>query len=81
MNTATALFFVLYCHILRGVYYKSYIKPRQGVWVSGMVIYVCCMATAFTGYILPWGQMSLWGATVIINFLTIVPVFGDTIVE
>ena len=79
-NGASMFFIVLYCHIFRGLYYGSYMKPRQGLWCSGVVLFLLVMGTAFTGYVLPWGQMSFWGATVITNMVTALP-GGQTIVE
>ena len=66
-NTASAFFFLVYLHIGRGLYYGSYRAPRTLVWVIGTVILILMMATAFLGYVLPYGQMTLWGATVITN--------------
>ena len=68
-NTASAFFFIVYLHIGRGMYYGSYRAPRTLVWTIGTVIFILMMATAFLGYVLPYGQMSLWGATV--NILVI----------
>ena len=79
-NGASMFFIVVYAHIMRGLYYGSYMKPRQVLWCSGVVLYLLLMGTAFTGYVLPWGQMSFWGATVITNMVTIFP-GGQTIVE
>ena len=72
-NGASMFFIVVYAHIFRGLYYGSYMKPRQMLWCSGVVLYFLLMGTAFTGYVLPWGQMSFWGATVITNMVTIFP--------
>lgn len=80
-NGASMFFIVVYAHICRGLYYGSYMEPRESLWVSGVVLLLLMMATAFTGYVLPWGQMSLWGATVITNMVTIIPVAGQYIVE
>ena len=66
-NGASMFFIVVYCHIFRGLYFGSYIKPRALLWSSGVIIFLLMMATAFMGYVLPWGQMSFWGATVITN--------------
>ena len=66
-NGASMFFIVVYCHMGRGLYYGSYMFPRKTLWCSGVVIFLLMMATAFTGYVLPWGQMSFWGATVITN--------------
>jgi ubiquinol-cytochrome c reductase cytochrome b subunit len=79
-NGASMFFIVVYLHIFRGLYYGSYIGPRQEVWVTGVVIFILMMATAFMGYILPWGQMSFWGATVITNLFSAIPVIGESIV-
>lgn len=80
-NGASMFFIVLYSHIFRGLYYGSYMKPRQLLWCSGVVLFLLVMGTAFTGYVLPWGQMSFWGATVITNMVTAIPFGGQTMVE
>jgi ubiquinol-cytochrome c reductase cytochrome b subunit len=80
-NGASMFFIVVYGHMCRGLYYGSYMKPRQLLWCSGVVILLLMMATAFTGYVLPWGQMSLWGATVITRMVTVIPLVGIYIVE
>ena len=80
-NGASVFFIVIYCHIFRGLYFGSYIYPRDRLWISGVVIFLLMMATAFMGYVLPWGQMSFWGATVITNLFSAIPVIGKTIVE
>jgi len=80
-NTASAFFFLVYLHIGRGMYYGSYRAPRTLVWAIGTIILVLMMATAFLGYVLPYGQMSLWGATVITNLLSAIPWVGQDIVE
>jgi ubiquinol-cytochrome c reductase cytochrome b subunit len=80
-NTASAFFFLVYLHIGRGLYYGSYKAPRILVWVIGTVIFILMMATAFLGYVLPYGQMSLWGATVITNLMSAIPWVGQDIVE
>jgi len=80
-NTASAFFFLVYLHIGRGIYYGSYRAPRTLVWAIGTVILICMMATAFLGYVLPYGQMSLWGATVITNLISAIPWIGQDIVE
>ena len=80
-NGASMFFIVVYCHIFRGLYYGSYMHPRQLLWCSGVVIFILMMATAFMGYVLPWGQMSFWGATVITSLITAVPLVGKSIVE
>ena len=79
MNGASFFFIVVYIHIFRGLYYGSYKAPREILWILGVIIYGLMMATAFMGYVLPWGQMSYWGATVITNILAAIPVVGDTI--
>ena len=80
-NGASMFFIVVYCHIFRGLYYGSYMHPRQLLWCSGVVIFILMMATAFMGYVLPWGQMSFWGATVITSLVTAVPIVGQAIVD
>jgi ubiquinol-cytochrome c reductase cytochrome b subunit len=80
-NTASAFFFLVYLHIGRGLYYGSYKSPRTLVWTLGTVIFILMMATAFLGYVLPYGQMSLWGATVITNLMSAIPWVGQDIVE
>ena len=80
-NTASAFFFLVYLHIGRGIYYGSYRSPRTLTWVIGTIIFVTMMATGFLGYVLPYGQMSLWGATVITNLMSAIPWIGQDIVE
>jgi len=80
-NGASFFFILIYCHIFRGIYFGSYIEPRSKIWISGVIIFLAMMATAFMGYVLPWGQMSFWGATVITNLFSAIPVIGTTIVE
>lgn len=80
-NGASMFFIVVYCHIFRGLYFGSYIYPRTQLWMSGVIIFFLMMGTAFMGYVLPWGQMSFWGATVITNLASAVPIIGKTIVE
>ena len=80
-NGASMFFIVVYAHIFRGLYYGSYMYPRELLWCSGVVIFILMMATAFMGYVLPWGQMSFWGATVITNLASAVPFVGNAIVE
>jgi ubiquinol-cytochrome c reductase cytochrome b subunit len=80
-NGASMFFIVVYAHICRGLYYGSYMEPRELLWCSGVVLILLMMATAFTGYVLPWGQMSLWGATVITSMVTAIPVAGKPIVQ
>jgi ubiquinol-cytochrome c reductase cytochrome b subunit len=74
---STAFFIVVYLHIYRGMLYGSYKKPRELIWIFGMVIYLCLMAEAFFGYLLPWGQMSYWGAQVIISLFSALPFIGE----
>lgn len=80
-NTASAFFFLVYLHIGRGMYYGSYRAPRTLVWAIGTVILILMDGTAFLGYVLPYGQMSLWGATVITNLISAIPWIGQDIVE
>ena len=80
-NGASMFFIVVYCHIFRGLYYGSYMFPRGRLWASGVIIFLLMMATAFMGYVLPWGQMSFWGATVITNLFSAIPFVGGAIVE
>lgn len=80
MNGASFFFIAVYIHIFRGMYYGSYKQPREILWMLGVAIFLLMMATAFMGYVLPWGQMSYWGATVITNLFSAVPVVGDAIV-
>ena len=80
-NTASAFFFLVYLHIGRGLYYGSYKSPRTLTWAIGTIILIVMMATAFLGYVLPYGQMSLWGATVITNLMSAIPWIGQDIVE
>ncbi|MBZ0325529.1 MAG: cytochrome b/b6, partial [Alphaproteobacteria bacterium] len=80
MNGASMFFIVVYIHIFRGLYYGSYKAPREILWLLGIVILLLMMATAFMGYVLPWGQMSFWGATVITNLFSAIPLVGESIV-
>lgn len=80
MNGASMFFMVVYVHIARGLYYGSYKSPRELLWILGVAIFVVMMATAFMGYVLPWGQMSFWGATVITNLFSAFP-FGESVVQ
>lgn len=80
-NGASFFFIVVYIHMFRGLYYGSYAYPRGVLWCSGVVIFILIMATAFIGYVLPWGQMSFWGATVITNLVSAVPGVGEPIVQ
>ncbi|MEM8936059.1 MAG: cytochrome b/b6 [Pseudomonadota bacterium] len=79
-NGASMFFLAVYIHIFRGLYYGSYKEPRELLWILGVVIFLLMMATAFMGYVLPWGQMSFWGATVITNLFSAIPLVGDSIV-
>ena len=79
-NGASMFFIIVYMHLFRGLYYGSYIEPREYIWSSGVIILLLMMGTAFTGYVLPWGQMSFSGATVITSMLSILPK-GQIIVE
>ncbi|MEZ5838884.1 MAG: cytochrome b/b6 [Hyphomicrobiales bacterium] len=79
-NGASMFFIAVYIHIFRGLYYGSYKSPREILWILGVVIYLLMMATGFMGYVLPWGQMSFWGATVITNLFSAIPLVGETIV-
>jgi ubiquinol-cytochrome c reductase cytochrome b subunit len=77
---ASMFFVALYAHITRGLYYGSYRSPREVLWWVGIIIFLLTMATAFMGYVLPWGQMSFWGATVITNLFSAIPIVGKSIV-
>jgi ubiquinol-cytochrome c reductase cytochrome b/c1 subunit len=77
---ASMFFFAVYVHMFRGLYYGSYKEPREVLWILGVIIYLLMMATGFMGYVLPWGQMSFWGATVITNLFSAIPYVGDSIV-
>ncbi|MCF4099072.1 cytochrome b [Maritalea mediterranea] len=76
-NGASFFFLAVYIHIFRGLYYGSYKAPREVLWILGVVIFLLMMATAFMGYVLPWGQMSFWAATVITNFFSAIPLVGE----
>ena len=80
-NGASFFFIAVYMHIFRGLYYGSYKAPREVLWLLGIVIYLLMMATGFLGYTLPWGQMSFWGATVITNFFSAIPLIGESITQ
>jgi ubiquinol-cytochrome c reductase cytochrome b subunit len=80
-NGASFFFIMVYAHMFRGLYYGSYAHPREHLWCSGVTIIILMMATGFIGYVLPWGQMSFWGATVITNLISAVPAVGTPIVE
>nr|BBD14112.1 apocytochrome b [Ophirina amphinema] len=79
-NGASMFFIVVYIHVFRGLYYGSYNAPRELLWCVGVIILLAMMATAFMGYVLPWGQMSFWGATVITNLFSAIPYIGQDIV-
>lgn len=79
-NGASLFFTVVYLHVLRGIYYSSGTQPREILWISGVIILLLMIITAFIGYVLPWGQMSFWGATVITSLATVIPVVGKQIV-
>lgn len=74
---ASAFFIVIYLHMFRAMIYGSYKKPRELIWIFGMLLFVCLMAEAFMGYLLPWGQMSYWGAQVIISLFSAIPIIGE----
>lgn len=76
---ASMFFVAIYIHIMRGVYYGSYKSPREILWFLGVIIFLVTMATAFMGYVLPWGQMSFWGATVITNLFSAIPMIGESV--
>jgi quinol-cytochrome oxidoreductase complex cytochrome b subunit len=78
---ASMFFAALYIHIFRGLYFGSYKAPREILWIIGVLIFITLMATAFMGYVLPWGQMSFWGATVITNIFSAIPIVGDPILQ
>jgi quinol-cytochrome oxidoreductase complex cytochrome b subunit len=78
-NGASMFFLAAYIHIFRGLYYGSYKAPREVLWILGVIILLLMMATAFMGYVLPWGQMSFWGATVITNLFSAIPLVGESI--
>ena len=80
MNGGSAFFICVYIHLFRGMYFGSYKEPRELLWILGVFILLAMMATAFMGYVLPWGQMSFWGATVITNLFSAIPFVGDSIV-
>jgi len=80
-NIASFFFIFVYIHILRGLYFKSYFNPRKILWYTGLIIFILIIATAFIGYVLPWGQTSFWGATVITNLFSAIPIFGKDIAQ
>ena len=79
-NGASMFFVAVYIHMCRGMYYGSYKEPREVLWILGVILYLLMMATGFLGYTLPWGQMSFWGATVITNFFSAIPLVGEFVV-
>ncbi len=78
-NGASMFFLAVYIHMFRGLYYGSYKNPREVLWILGVIIFLLMMATGFMGYVLVWGQMSFWGATVITNLFSAIPLVGDEI--
>src|SRR5580765_1836262 len=80
MTGGSFFFIAVYIHMFRGMYYGSYKEPREVLWILGVIIYLLMMATGFMGYVLPWGQMSFWAATVITNLFSAIPIVGDPIV-
>ena len=78
-NGASMFFLAVFIHMFRGLYYGSYKEPREIIWILGVVIFLLMIITAFMGYVLPWGQMSFWGATVITNLVGTIPVIGEPI--
>ena len=78
-NGASFFFVVIYLHIFRGLFYSSYKAPREMIWILGVVIFLLMMATAFMGYVLPWGQMSFWGAKVITGLFSAIPLVGESL--
>ena len=80
-NGASMFFLAVFIHMFRGLYYGSYKEPREVIWILGCVIYFLMIMTAFMGYVLPWGQMSFWAATVIINLVGTLPIIGDTLTQ
>jgi len=80
-NGSSMFFLAVYIHIFRSLYYGSYKSPREVIWITGLIIYLFMMVTAFTGYVLPWGQMSFWAATVITNLFSAIPLIGENITE
>ena len=80
-NGASFFLSFIYIHIIRAICYSSFQTPKHKVWFSGLVLFLFISSTAFLGYVLPWGQMSFWGATVIINFLTVVPYIGSPLAK
>jgi quinol-cytochrome oxidoreductase complex cytochrome b subunit len=79
-NGSSMIFMLIFAHMARGLYYQSFRAPKQWVWCSGVIIFILMSGVAFLGYTLPWGQMSFWGATVITNIITAIPVIGNEVV-
>jgi len=79
-NGASMFFILIYLHMGRGLYYGSFLTPRNWIWISGIIIFLLIMGAAFIGYVLPWGQISFWGATVITNLISAIPLVGESIV-
>src|SRR4029078_5450926 len=79
-NGASMFFFAAYVHMFRGMYYGSYKEAREGLWILGVIILPLMIMTGFMGYVLPWGQMSFWAATVITNLFSAIPLVGESIV-
>lgn len=79
-NGASMFFIIIYIHMARGLYYGSHLAPRHLIWIVGVIIFLLLMGTAFIGYVLPWGQISFWGATVITNLISAIPFIGERIV-
>ena len=80
-NGASMFFLAVYIHIFRALFYGSYKSPREVIWILGIIIYILMMAAAFMGYVLPWGQMSFWGATVITNLFSAIPLIGESVTQ
>jgi len=80
-NGASIFFRIVYIHIARGLYYGSFVTPREHLWCSGVGIFIAIIATGFIGYVLPWGQISFWGATVITNLFSAIPLVGPSITQ
>lgn len=80
-NGASMFFIIIYLHIGRGLYFGSYMKPKCNLWISGVIIFILMIIVAFMGYVLPWGQMSFWGATVITNLFSAIPGIGESIAQ
>ena len=78
-NGASLFFMAVYIHMARSLFYGSYKEPRELIWIIGVFIFLLMIATAFMGYVLPWGQMSFWGATVITNLFSAIPLVGESV--